>query len=1234
MSSDNNDNSGVLYMLHIASKGVTFTSGDKTVSDGSEDFILNNAGPTLVKAEGIDLALSLYKVEYRRKMFEPGHIKAEVLVHSTVASSGSISIGLLKRLFLKRPVKLSVTDSSTIIAENYYIHSIAPEFSVSETGDKKEYDIYTRLDIFSLDNLLKLDKFSEAYLGKKLVSGIVNDALAKYKLTYTYSGGTSDPVSPARDATCVLSHLSYADGSDTVEMIHPYLVQYNECLYDFAARVANRCGEAMYFEGGKLCFGLPSDGGSTSIKTGKIIYNPVSAGTLTVEPYARDSAKSDAETTTDFKPKDFNSESLDREEDGYPSDAFFKSDHPENNPYPYHSELAAEDHYILLYKDMFAAPMAINGGSIWWDNPEAKGMELVAHVLNSTSLLEMLIDYSLQTIKSAGAYAARKAKAQTKGNKIVSDQKYTSNDYAVLFAKVDSTPAHWITRKYYADVKSKQEEVMRDMVCIDLKEVFKDVKLGGTITLPNDSTEYVVVQIDMASKEKSAIEGNDGNQAGKDPGYQRIYAIPKSGTEFYPPLIPGDLFRKSGPQPAFVTDGKDPKGQGRVRVRFAWQSRKDGTDEGKYSDDSSPWIRMVTPMATAGGGGMYFQPEVGDEVMLNFESGNIDHPYVAGMLYSKNTVTPHYCNRIITSRNGHSLKFLDPDDDSLFMAGLYPGIKFLKSFGIPIEYSWGEKFHKAVGGMELTDKMGFYRISMSSHYRNITISSPFGDVCMNALTGITIKAPNGNVRIEGKNVDIVANNNLTLTSGKNIKESLLLQKETRAQAVGRIMGKKAAELLYASFIDFSLLRSLLEIMIRPVDGTLLIKSHRYLLMEAGDGKAAVSADKYNQGRFQSVGTSQLFNDQKAESDKIEGNSVATTVADMERYFSKLRQELHKYQQSFVRCFNSVVEAYPTLKDKTTMYYTINQVEKYGIKYKGGNGYDSPFDLLKDMFTKMANCANPAKSNPFKAILANIEAKDDAPDTFNIYSVRSRVETVSKVIWELADCAAKYDTCLDSLIHAYPDFGNQASTDMTDLNLVTPASSVFYTWVQKVQDYLPNGAGAPDEATFGHKLIFTIFRQWEKTLVRRAAVKAMEEFQNTAANLSFTIPAPVYQQLPDPANFGSFINGTPANSANPVSDQDWPLYVKAVSLKEKSVQKDAPGFGEGFMDGFSEPGNQFKNWSEWIVWRDTSKGEIVFSNNSNVSYRFNSNGTTERYVSTFSGELDALTDRLREILLKL
>ena len=65
------------------------------------------------------------------------------------------------------------------------------------------------------------------------------------------------------------------------------------------------------------------------------------------------------------------------------------------------------------------------------------------------------------------------------------------------------------------------------------------------------------------------------------------------------------------------------------------------------------------------GRGAYFLPEVDDEVLLAFEHGSIEHPYVLGALWNGKD-RPHESNadgennnRSIKSRSGHVLRLCD-----------------------------------------------------------------------------------------------------------------------------------------------------------------------------------------------------------------------------------------------------------------------------------------------------------------------------------------------------------------------------------------------------------------------------------------------------------------------------------------------------------------------------------------------------------------------------------------------
>jgi uncharacterized protein involved in type VI secretion and phage assembly len=97
-----------------------------------------------------------------------------------------------------------------------------------------------------------------------------------------------------------------------------------------------------------------------------------------------------------------------------------------------------------------------------------------------------------------------------------------------------------------------------------------------------------------------------------------------------------------------VTNNKDPDGLGRVKVKFPWLS----------DQEESAWARILSPMAGKERG-FYFLPEVDDEVLVAFEHGQVEFPYVLGALWNGRDKPPAKNDdgknnqRMIKSRSGH-----------------------------------------------------------------------------------------------------------------------------------------------------------------------------------------------------------------------------------------------------------------------------------------------------------------------------------------------------------------------------------------------------------------------------------------------------------------------------------------------------------------------------------------------------------------------------------------------------
>ncbi|RAJ88083.1 uncharacterized protein involved in type VI secretion and phage assembly [Chitinophaga dinghuensis] len=130
-------------------------------------------------------------------------------------------------------------------------------------------------------------------------------------------------------------------------------------------------------------------------------------------------------------------------------------------------------------------------------------------------------------------------------------------------------------------------------------------------------------------------------------------------------------------QLAIVEDNADPKGQGRVKVKFKWDCS---------CNDASEWLRVVTPDAGSSdkvskNRGFTFVPEKGDQVLVAFEEGNTARPLVLGSVFHGKTgggggaangvksLTTRSGSTVTLDDNKGSVTVKDPSGNVLIMHG-------------------------------------------------------------------------------------------------------------------------------------------------------------------------------------------------------------------------------------------------------------------------------------------------------------------------------------------------------------------------------------------------------------------------------------------------------------------------------------------------------------------------------------------------------------------------------------
>jgi uncharacterized protein involved in type VI secretion and phage assembly len=98
-----------------------------------------------------------------------------------------------------------------------------------------------------------------------------------------------------------------------------------------------------------------------------------------------------------------------------------------------------------------------------------------------------------------------------------------------------------------------------------------------------------------------------------------------------------------------VTEVEDPEGHGRIKVRYP-----------HMDDTATEWSSVASIMAGSDRG-CFFMPEVDDEVLLAFQHGDYDHPFIVGFVWNPVQAPPSADprQRMIRSKNGHTIRLID-----------------------------------------------------------------------------------------------------------------------------------------------------------------------------------------------------------------------------------------------------------------------------------------------------------------------------------------------------------------------------------------------------------------------------------------------------------------------------------------------------------------------------------------------------------------------------------------------
>lgn len=194
----------------------------------------------------------------------------------------------------------------------------------------------------------------------------------------------------------------------------------------------------------------------------------------------------------------------------------------------------------------------------------------------------------------------------------------------------------------------------------------------------------------------------------------------------------------SGVVVALVTDNKDPEERGRIKIKFPWIGEKAGT----------AWARLATLMS-GNDRGIVFYPEVDDEVLVAFEQGNVNYPYIIGALWNGKDKPPEKNSdgknniKMIKTRSGHTIKIDDTENK-----GKIEIVDQSNENKIIIDSSKKKISIECGGDIELSASKG--KVSIKAKEIEIKAST---SAKVEASAGMDLKA-SGTMKIKGSMVNI------------------------------------------------------------------------------------------------------------------------------------------------------------------------------------------------------------------------------------------------------------------------------------------------------------------------------------------------------------------------------------------------------------------------------------------------------------------------------------------------
>ena len=383
--------------------------------------------------------------------------------------------------------------------------------------------------------------------------------------------------------------------------------------------------------------------------------------------------------------------------------------------------------------------------------------------------------------------------------------------------------------------------------------------------------------------------------------------------------------------------------------------------------------------------------------------------------------------------------------------------------------------------------------------------------------------------------------------------------------------------------DLTLLRTLVETLLKPIDGTLRIGSKRYLCLEAGEGEAKV----LDPGRYKDhwlTNTGRLFLGMGNK------NDYAMPIKNLDGCVQTCLKELAEKSNKIIKARDAYKDKWQNLVASVSAFTEDNwKVDVNAIRNQG-----------KSSTGTLPALANVATYFPTTNSNANNNANNNASQTQQPVVTQADLEKLRKALFDAVAAVGDFGEYVKKQLKAKGL--DEALYDKFETGALYAAKVAAFNVVDKTDD---------EFITAREILNKTVSAELRQEVIKATLGSLIKDFSLTYNDTQINGLQPTWEQVVDTVDYAQnqTANATATTAAS------------ASTSKWKEVL--------GSIGDFASESVGLNGFQDQYTWQGANKGDILFSSKKDETFYLTKDKTIDSYTVALS-DLDDIKKALRAI----